>query len=214
MSELATPNFDDLATVFWRLGSMLPPSQLQGYLMGQLAVGAELAEPEWLEQAWRLIDGVEPGSDEDNQLLSELLATTQAIFAEGSLNAQLLLPDDDIELSQRVECLGFWCQGFLTGFALAGKQKQSDQGQQAYSNEVSEALSDMAAIAQIGLSEEDGSEQSESDFFEVLEYVRLAAMNIYFECLPKQEPPAAEAAPKTESATGSAAHLFSKKQLH
>ena len=214
MSELATPNFDDLATVFWRLGSMLPPSQLQGYLMGQLSVGAQLAEPEWLEQAWQLIDGVEPGSDEDNQLLAELLASTQAIFAEGSLSAKLLLPDDDVELSQRVECLGFWCQGFLTGFALAGKQKQSEQGQQAYTNEVSEALSDMAAIAQIGLSEEDGGEQSESDFVDVIEYVRLAAMNIYFECLPKQEQPSVDKAPAAEPATASAAHLFNKKQLH
>tara|TARA_R110000868_G_scaffold411493_2_gene704606 strand:- start:19046 stop:19747 length:702 start_codon:yes stop_codon:yes gene_type:complete len=219
MSEQATPHFDDFATVFWRLGSMLPPSQLQGYVMGQLAVGAELTEQQWLQQAWQLIDSVEPGSNEDNQLLAELLATTQANFAEGSLNAQLLLPDDDIELSQRVECLGFWCQGFLTGFALAGKQKKQAAGQQAYSSDVSEALSDMAAIAQVSLSADDSSEQSEADFFDVIEYVRLAAMNIYFECLPKQEPVVASAeAGDDDAAAPSTAQLFAKKstkkQLH
>lgn len=213
MSKQLSPDFDDLATIFWRLGSMFSPSQLQGQLMGQLAVGAELTEADWLDQAWQLIDGVEPGAEEDNQQLRDLLSNTQAVFAEGSLDGELLLPDDDVELSQRVECLGFWCQGFLAGFALAGKQKQADKGQQAYSNEVSEALSDMAAIAQIGLTDDDAGEQSESDFFDVLEYVRLAAMNIYFECLPKEEQPAVEA-DKKEKDIKSPQGLFGKNQLH
>ena len=214
MSKQLSPDFDDLATVFWRLGSMFSPSQLQGQLMGQLAVGAELNEADWLDQAWQLIDGVEPGADEDNQQLRDLLTNTQAIFAEGSLDGELMLPDDDVELSQRVECLGFWCQGFLAGFALAAKQKQADKGQQAYSKEVSEALSDMAAIAQIGLTDdEDVGEQSESDFFDVLEYVRLAAMNIYFECLPKQEQPKADVEQQDKDIK-SPQGLFGKKQLH
>ncbi|MGK0441129.1 MAG: hypothetical protein ACJA0N_000925 [Pseudohongiellaceae bacterium] len=213
MSKPLLPDFDDVATVFWRLGSMFSPSQLHGHLMGQLAVGAESVEADWLDQAWQLIDAVESGAEEDNQLINELLVNTQAIFAEGSLDGQLLLPDDDVELSQRVECLGFWCQGFLTGFALAGKQRQSDKGEQAYSNEVSEALSDMASIAQIGLTEDDGEERHENDFFEVIEYVRLAAMNIYFECLPKQEPPVETAVKKKEGIKGPQG-LFGKKQLH
>ena len=213
MSDTNSPDFDDLATVFWRLGSMFSPSQLQGHLMGQLAVGADINEADWLDQAWELIDGVEPGTQEDNQLLRELLANTQAVFAEGSLDGELLVPDDDVELSQRVECLGYWCQGFLAGFTLAAKQKQADQGQQAYSKEVSEALSDMAAIAQIGLTDDEGGEeQSENDFFEVLEYVRLSAMNIYFECLPKQEQP--EADDKNEQDIKNPQALFDKKQLH
>lgn len=224
MSEQTNPDFDDFATLFWRLGSMTSPSQLQGYLMGQLSVGAPLSEADWLEQAWELIAGVEPGTDEDNALLNELLARTQAVFAEASLEGQLLLPDDDLELSQRVECLGFWCQGFLSGFTLAAKQKQADQGQQQYSKEVSEALSDFASIAQIGLSDDDAvEEQNESDFFEVLEYVRLAVMTIYFDCLPQDdtteggEPADAREQREQELQKQSkqgAAGLFNKKQLH
>ena len=216
MPAQITPDFDELATLFWRLGSMCSPSQLQGFLMGQLAVGAEIAEAKWLEQAWQLIAGVESANKQDNALLIKLLSKTQSVFAEGRLDSELILPDDDIELGQRAECLGFWCQGFLAGFALAGKQKQSDQGKQAYSNEVSEALGDIAAIAQIGVSDdEDGQQQSESDFFEVLEYVRLAAMHIYFECLPKQQPPGANVSRQENSqASEGAAQLFNKKQLH
>ena len=34
-----TPEFDELADVFWRRGVMQSPSALQGRLAGQLAVG-------------------------------------------------------------------------------------------------------------------------------------------------------------------------------
>ena len=47
----------------------------------------------------------------------------------------------------------------MTGFAMAGKDVQQQQGQRQYSKDVSEALSDMGAISQIGLAEEDADEK-------------------------------------------------------
>lgn len=211
MSSTAFPDFDEIATVAWRLGSMLSPSQLQGFLIGQLAVGGSVSTESWLEQATQQIDGVEPPAPEEQQLLVDMLSACQDLVIEGNLDVQLMLPDDEADLSQRVECLGFWCQGFLSGFAAAGKEKQANKGQQQYTAVVSEALGDIAAIAQIGLSDADEGEQSEGDFFEVLEYVRLAAMNIYLECVA----PAADKPKATEAKSGSQtpADLFSKK-LH
>lgn len=219
MTQALSPDFDDLATIFWQLGSMFSPSQLHGYLMGQLAVGATLSEEEWLKQAWLLIDAVKPASDEDNEVLLRMLALNESLFAEGRLDGQLMIPDEDIELAQRVECLSFWCQGFLMGFTIAGKQKQAEHGPQAYSKEVTEALSDIAAIAQMALTDDQDEEQSEADFFDVIDYVRLAVMNVYFECLPKREPskldPEASQADINESPTMSTtANLFTKKHLH
>lgn len=218
MSEHAPIDFDDLAAIAWRLGSMLAPSQLQGYLMGQLAAGGELSEAAWLSQAWQLIDAVEPPAEEDNQQLVAMLQQTRDFFQDPGFTGQLMMPDDEVELSQRAECLGFWCQGFLTGFALVGKEKQAQQGQQQYSATVSEALSDMAAIAQISLSDDElPSEQSETDFFEVLEYVRMAALTVYFDCLPERADDDSERltpAATPEQDIQSPAGLFSKKQLH
>lgn len=211
MSNSSFPDFDEVATIAWRLGSMLSPSQLQGHLIGQLAVGGSISSDAWLDQAVQQIDGVEPPAPEERQLLAEMFDACQDLIMQGNLDVQLMLPDDDTEISQRVECLGFWCQGFLAGFAVAGKQKQQVKGQQKYTEVVSEALTDIAAIAQVGLIETDGTDQSEGDFFEVSEYVRLAAMNIYLECAAPTEdkPKVTEAG----TATQTPADLFSKK-LH
>lgn len=219
MSEALSPDFDDLATIFWQLGSMFSPSQLHGYLLGQLALGATLAEDEWLKQAWLLIDGVEQAREEDNEVLLRMLALNETLFTEGRLDGQLMIPDEDIELAQRVECLSFWCQGFLMGFTIAGKQKQAEQGPQQYSQEVTEALSDIAAIAQMALTDDQEEEQSEADFFDVVDYVRLAVMNIYFECLPKHEsskltPEPGQTDTSESQAMSTTANLFTKKQLH
>ena len=134
---------------------------------------------------------------------------------------QLLLPDDDSDFSERIECLGQWCQGFLAGFAAGGKERQAKQGQQQYSAEVSEALSDIAAISQIGLGDDEAPEQSETDFFEITEYVRLAALTIYLDCQPvpagqaQAQPPAKK--DKLAEAVTSVNSLFgasNKKNLH
>lgn len=211
MSSTSFPDFDEIATIAWRLGSMLSPSQLQGYLIGQLAVGGKVSAEAWVAQAVQQIDGVEAPAPEEQQLLADVYDACQDLVVQGNLEVQLMLPDDDADLSQRVECLGFWCQGFLAGFAVAGKQKQQAKGQQKYTDVVSEALADIAAIAQIGLAEADDSEQSEGDFFEVLEYVRLAAMNIYLECVAPAEDKSKPA--EVISAAQTPADLFSKK-LH
>jgi uncharacterized protein YgfB (UPF0149 family) len=90
----------------------------------------------------------------------------------------LLLPDDEFDLDQRIASLGQWCQGFLTGFAMAGKQQVD--GAKTYSEELTEAISDIAAIAQVSADEGD-DEEGEQDYFAVCEYVRVAAMTIYVE---------------------------------
>lgn len=211
MSNNTFPDFDDLATVFWQSGSMFSPSRLQGQLMGELAVGAKPSVDEWLRQAKQLIDAVEPLNTDDERVLSDVFEASCALIKEGDLEVQLLVPCDETELSERVECLGLWCQGFLSGFAAAGKQVQNDKGGQQYSAVVSEALSDIAAIAQISLEDEEGGEKGEADLFEVLEYVRLAAINIYLECV---SPDVAKKTAKDEaSAVKTPANLFNKS-LH
>ena len=79
---------------------------------------------------------------------------------------QPLIPDDDTELSQRVDALGQWCQGLLAGFALGMAQTGgADTGSPALSVEVSETLSDLSAISQAGFDEEEEHDQAEQDFF-------------------------------------------------
>ena len=219
-TKIPMPEFDQLADVYWRLGGMQSPSQLHGYLVGQLAVG-ETREPEqWLEQAAAFIDAVEPPNPEDGQTLLALYGATQAQLKGGEMELQLLLPDDGVEITQRVDSIGQWCQGFVAGFAQGGTAIKEKQGQQQYPKDVSEAVSDIAAISQIGLGDDDADlEQSEQNIFEISEYLRVAAMTVYLECnKPAEEAgsgPASEVEAEAEVAS-SLSNLFNKtdNKLH
>ncbi len=182
-NETAMPEFDEVADLFWRLGVMQSPSQLQGFLSGQIAVGREPTMETWLSQAQTYIESVEPPNSDENRLLTQLHRSSSQQFSAVNLDYRLLLPDDAVEITQRVDCLSQWCKGFLAGFAMGGKDAQARSGPRQYSENVAEALSDMGAISQVVLTDEDiDEEQRERDYFEISEYLRLAAITIYMEC--------------------------------
>lgn len=182
-SHHATPVFDDMADAYWRLGVMSSPSQLQGYLLGLLAVGYPVTGAGWLELAAAFIDPVEPPAEIDQQMFLDMLAAARGQLEGGGMDLRLLLPDDGVEISQRVDSLSQWCRGFLAGFAYGGKERQVRQGPQQYPADVSEALSDIASISQVGLGDGDEDErQRETSLFELVEYLRLATINIHMEC--------------------------------
>ena len=213
--KTAPPEFDDLADAFWRLGIMQSPSELHGRLIGQLAVGETLSEEQWLKQARVFLDPVGDFSVQDGRMLLALLASAHEQVSAGEFDLELLLPGDAFGLTQRVDALGHWCQGFLAGFAQAGKVVQERKGQQQYSAQLSETLSDMAAISQVGLADEQEDEdKSEKDFFELNEYLRMAALSIYYECTNSTHDMgelAAGSTPEEEPALNSPAGLFNKK---
>ncbi|MDV6947723.1 UPF0149 family protein [Pseudomonas aeruginosa] len=92
----------------------------------------------------------------------------------------MLLPDDETPLAQRTEALGQWCQGFLAGFGLTAREG-------SLTGEAEEVLQDMAAIAQVQGQLED-SEDGETDYMEVMEYLRVAPLLLFAECGKPLEP--------------------------
>ena len=87
---------------------------------------------------------------------------------------ELLLPSDDAPLTERAAALGQWCQGFLAGFGLNSRDSS------ALSVEATEVLQDLAAIAQVQDALEE-SDDGESDYMEVMEYLRVAPLLLFTE---------------------------------
>ncbi len=175
---------DDLANLFLSLGALQPPAELHGYAVGFLSVGGRVERQAWLKHCVELLD-IEAPNPEDGDGLFSVYRNAQQSLASEELGLQLLLPGDELDMGQRIVSLGQWVQGFLTGFAMAGKQRQSDGGGlESLSAESREALSDLAAIAQVSADQGDG-EDAEQDFVEICEYVRVVAMTIYLECNAK-----------------------------
>lgn len=182
--SLELPDHDDIADVFVALAALYPPSELHGFYVGQQVLGVRLEEAAMRKQVEQLLD-VESIAPEQWQLL---LSLNQASAAQlgGEISAMtLLLPDEDVDLGQRVAAVGSWCQGFLTGFAMAGKQRQASEGKQHYSETVAEILSDMAAISQAGLDSQE-SDEAEAQFLELVAYLEMAAVTVFVECCSQE----------------------------
>lgn len=172
------PKHDDLADLFLHLGALQPPAELHGYATGYIAVGGRAALPAWLDQCAQLLDIDTPNPELGEPLYAVYQSALAQLQAE-DMGLTLLLPGDEFELEARIASLGQWCQGFLTGFAMAAKVTGGSLA--SSSEELKEALNDLAAIAQISADQPD-AEDGEQDFFEVCEYVRVVAMTIFAEC--------------------------------
>ena len=214
MSEkLPQLDFDTVANLFLSLGANHTPSEIHGLLTGKLAAGKRFDQSAWLLQAQELLDTDASFSKEQQEQLYFFYMATATPLADADLSFQALIPDDDLDMEQRLQCLGLWCSGFLAGFALVEKAITE------LPELVNDALNDLAAIAQVGANEdEDWDASAEQDFFQLMEYVRLAAMNVFMEyhaqAANKAAPNASATAPQKEADYLTSEQMFKGRQVH
>ncbi|MEX1033340.1 MAG: UPF0149 family protein [Cellvibrionaceae bacterium] len=170
----ALPSFDGVADTFISLGALGSPAELHGMLCGRLCGGGRHSEGEWLASAREFLDTARPDPRADH-LIADLYRVTLQQLRDEQLSIELLLPSGDTELEQRVMALSHWCQGFLNGFGTSGVSDDT-----VLSGDTADALRDFAALVQIGPESED-HEDSETDYQEIVEYIRLAALSIFME---------------------------------
>ncbi|WP_407293430.1 YecA family protein [Stutzerimonas zhaodongensis] len=160
------------ATLLASSAQPVTPAELHGLLLGRSCAGAGFDVESWLTDAAELL-----GAEPDEPVRQALIGLQEMVKGElggDDMTIVLLLPSDDAPLTERALALGQWCQSFLTGFGLIA-------GDRALSAEAMEVLQDMAAIAQVQDSLEE-SEDGETDYMEVAEYLRVAPLLLFTEC--------------------------------
>lgn len=171
------PDFELIANMFVEEGvKVVSPAELHGLIAGHLAAGARLQPTVLLQTACELMDINSLSQESSKVTLVNLYSGTCNALESLDLEFELLLPDDDNEISVRAESLGRWCQSFLSGFGLYGKHTDA-----SLSQESKETLNDLGQIAQIS-SELEELDENESDLMEVQEYVRMAVLMLFTEC--------------------------------
>lgn len=170
---------------------MLSPAELHGCLCGLLGGGFGGDEEALLAELEQTLDVSLHGSLADG--VASLRSVAIASLGEGSFDFQPLLPEDELELSQRIEAMAQWCRGFLSGYAQA-RVKSEGQGD-AVLPDSAEALRDFAAIAQAVLDDEEDQDENaaEDAYYELLEYLRVAAMNVMLDAGVGGDEPASPA---------------------
>ncbi len=185
-SDNSLPDFDSLANQFLQAGALGSPAELHGCLCGHLAAGGRFEGTDWLVSAATML---ELGSIEQEELAAALQRLYQVSLGQlsgGDFDFVLLMPDEDAAMTQRAEALGQWCQGFISGYGMAGGSVDG------LGEDARDALQDMVQISQIAIDQEE-DDGDEADFTEVYEYVRMSSLLIYSECnapAPEQGAPA------------------------
>lgn len=168
--------FDELANALLEQGELFSPSELHGCVCGLLGGGFAGDVEQLLSETEKTLDLSLHGALAD--MLSGMHAAAVGALEDGDFDFQLLLPDDDVELAQRVGAMASWCKGFLSGYAQA--RVRAGAQSEAVAPDSAEALRDFAAIAQAVEDEDDGEDEddAERNYYELLEYLRVAAMNV------------------------------------
>lgn len=207
--EQASLDFDEIANLLLEQGIDSSPSELHGCVTGLLASGFRAPVEHYASGVSQVLDIHIHGPLVEAVI--EMTMDTVRQLADEGFSFQPLIPEDDIELNQRVLALGQWCQGLLAGFALGMTQTGGDQSgddSPALSVEVSETLADLSAVSEAGFGEAEEPDEAEQDLFDLMEYVRLAALSLYMEHTQEDLEP-----PEHDREIGNPAGLFGKK-LH
>ena len=167
-------DYDDLNALLIKARADTRAAECHGFLCGQICVAGESMTDAWYDYLLAEIN-------DDYQLrachsaLCELAPTIETQINSPDLDFQLLLPDDEQSLVVRSAALAEWCTGFLSGLGIAGIGQNGEM-----SKDCNEMIGDIAKISRVKSDNTEG-EESETAFFELVEYVRVGIMMIYQE---------------------------------
>jgi uncharacterized protein len=181
------PEIVELEELLYRIDAAMGAADAHGALCGMLCARGTIELSEW-------IDHVIGEQEQGNELLhdvvhklSELHQSTLEMMNDATGEFKLLLMDDEDPLTERVETLAAWCQGFVYGLAAGGIKEGSELPE-----DTAELLKDMIEISRAGHDVDDaGVEESDDNddeeaYMEIEEYVRMGVLLIYEELQPLQ----------------------------
>lgn len=172
MSTLPSlPTYTEVANALNKSPAKLSAAQAHGVMCGLLCATNDQAGTLWLT----IIFG-DKKKHKPDEVLHQLYEESYQQLNDFSFEFSLLLPEEEVDINQRAEALGLWCQGFLTGLDQAKVPIQNRAP-----DEITEALNDLIEIAKVNYGDIVDNEEDETAYFELVEYVRLAVLMIFQE---------------------------------
>lgn len=164
-----TNDYESLANRLAATGLLVTVAELHGMVCGQLSA----THGDYAAGLTGKVLGQDSVPAELFSLLQDMAGEARDQLEEaGGFSFMPLLPDDDEDIGLRLHALGRWCEGYTLGYAAACSAAGA-----ALPDEAREVLADFSRIAEVETA--DGDEDEESDYMEVIEYVRVAAASLY-----------------------------------
>ena len=178
-------DFDSVQTALEKLGANVDAAETHGTLCGLLLDKSDMAT--WLKHT---LDDLPDQGDvlaaEALTLLKQLYENSREALNTDDLSFELLLPDESDDFGIRLLALSGWCQGFLyaVGIIGLGKNKSLDKLSQ-------ECLSDLLEISKLDHQEAE-DEETEQQFIEIVEHVRMSVLMLNEAVNPVMPAPAVQ----------------------
>lgn len=184
--ETAVLDFDECCNQMLEFGYEVSPSELHGLLSGLVCTGLKITPDSVINLVIKHLN-VDSCSDRNRQTLETMHEFIQREMFSAESSYALFLPDDELDIIQRIRCLAAWSQGFLVGFGTACGQ----MGMTEFTSETEEALKDIVNIANISDDfDTEETEESEAAYAEIVEYLKVAVLLMSSEFLAKVKPDA------------------------
>ncbi|VAX12676.1 hypothetical protein MNBD_GAMMA24-214 [hydrothermal vent metagenome] len=168
-------NYEQITDALMRLHADMDGAECHGVLCGLLAVQDENAQSHWLAHC---ASGVESGdllAQEAVDILQSAYDRVLEQMQSPDFVFQLLLPDDDSTLAERIQAFAHWCQGFLMGISLGGVVDTAK-----LPGELPEFVRDLLEFTHADDFDTDDVEDEQS-WSELSEYVRMGVLLFYQE---------------------------------
>ena len=165
-------DFDRVQTALQHLGATVDAAESHGTLCALLIDNAALAT--WLGHTLEeLPDKGNVLATEQLGVLEQLYELTRKQLSDADLGLELLLPDESDDFGLRLLGLARWCQGFLYGIGVTAVSID-----ERLDDEDRECLSDLLEISKLS-HDADSSDESELQFAELVEHVRMATLLLH-----------------------------------
>ena len=155
------------------IDAFIEAAETHGVMCGFICAGANEKDRHWMQTVFNPIAA---DNEEKTKSLAEIIALYEQTFAalqDINLDLELLLPDDNEELTIRAKALRNWCQGYLSGIALGcGTLKHTNP-------DIQEIIIDLTEISKLDTRDITGSNEEETQFFELTEHVRMSTLLLH-----------------------------------
>lgn len=169
-------NYQILDDLLLRADAECDAAECHGALTGLACSGAEGGADAWLEQVTGDLDPADASVAECRAMMLQVYRNCCVDLESELMSFQPLLPDDSESLTVRAAALGRWCQGFLFGLSLGGLPDL-----ESLPGDVGEIIRDLSEITRAGVDDGGDEEESEKDYVEIVEFVRVSTQLVHEE---------------------------------
>lgn len=178
-STHALPDFDQLTDDLSTLDLDIDVSHLHGLITGLIVAGASEQAENFLRTL--IMNKTGPAYHQSTNALFSIYTITHTWLNNFGFEFEMLLPEIDMSLPDRITAFANWCLGFLEGLQMSGLSLDD------FDNEDDiEILQHFEDFSEMDIDDLEFDNEDEKAYLDVTDYARLAVLQLFCD-LNKQD---------------------------